>query len=78
MAQSIIRGSRDAIVSKTLQGDVFLAPHAEFIGLDAKKARLGKPGPNPFIDRAGYLSMVAAQEAAFDKALAAAQAKAKP
>lgn len=64
--------------AKTLQGDVFLAPHSEFIGLDAKKARLGKPGPNPFIDRAGYLSMVAAQEAAFDKALAAAQAKAKP
>lgn len=63
--------------AKTLRGDVFLAPHSEFIGLDAKKAKLGKPGPNPFIDRAGYLSMVANQEAAFDKALAAAQAKAK-
>lgn len=64
--------------AKTLEGDVFLAPHAEQMGLDAKKARLGKPGPNPFIDRAGYLNMVASQEADFNKQLAAAQAKAKP
>jgi metallo-beta-lactamase class B len=62
---------------KTLNGDVFLAPHAEQMGLDAKKARLGQRGPNPFIDRAGYLNMVAGQEAAFTKALATAQAKAK-
>jgi metallo-beta-lactamase class B len=64
--------------ARTLNGDVFLAPHAEQMGLDAKKAKLGQRGPNPFIDRAGYLSMVTAQEAAFTKALAAAQAKAKP
>jgi metallo-beta-lactamase class B len=64
--------------AKTLNGDVFLAPHAEQFDLPAKKAKLGQRGPNPFIDRAGYLSMVAAQEAAFTKALAAAQAKAKP
>jgi metallo-beta-lactamase class B len=64
--------------AKTLPGDVFLFPHAEFIGVEAKKAKLGKPGPNPFIDRAGYLDVVAKQEATFNKALAAAQAKAKP
>lgn len=63
--------------ARTFEGDVFLAPHAEQMGLDAKKARLGKPGPNPFIDRAGYLDMVASQEADFKKQLAAAQAKAK-
>ena len=64
--------------AKTLNGDVFLAPHAEQFDLPAKKARLGQRGPNPFIDRAGYLDIVAAQEAAFTKALADAQAKARP
>ena len=64
--------------AKTLPGDVFLAPHAEQMNLDAKKARLSQPGPNPFIDRAGYLALVSAQEADFNKQLAAAQAKAKP
>jgi metallo-beta-lactamase class B len=59
-----------------LDGDVFLAPHAEQFNMPAKWAKLGKPGPNPFIDRAGYLDLVASQAADFNKSLAA-QAKAK-
>lgn len=58
---------------KSLPGDVFLAPHGEFFGLAAKKARLGQPGPNPFIDRAGFEKLLDAQHAAFETSLAAAQ-----
>lgn len=63
--------------ARALQGDVFLAPHTEFFEMEAKRAKLAKPGPNPFIDRAGYLKLLNDQQAAFESALAAAQAKAK-
>jgi len=62
-------------IARSLPGDVFLAPHPEFFDAPAKQARLGKPGPNPFIDRAGYIALIDAQQADFEKQLAKQQAK---
>jgi metallo-beta-lactamase class B len=56
--------------AKTIQGDVFLAPHVEFFDLDAKLPKRGQGGTNPFIDRAGYLALINRQQAAFEGALA--------
>ncbi len=60
--------------AKAIRGDVFLAGHAELYDLAAKRARLANPGPNPFIDRAGYERLIDTQRATFEAALA----KAKP
>jgi metallo-beta-lactamase class B len=62
--------------ARSIPGDVFLAPHSEFFDAPAKQARLGQPGPNPFIDRAGYLRVIDAQQKAFEASLAKAKAKA--
>lgn len=62
-------------IARSLPGDVFLAPHPEFFDAPAKQARLGKSGPNPFIDRAGYLALIDAQQADFERQLARQQAK---
>ena len=59
--------------AKSIQGDVFLAPHTGFFGMTQKKAKLGQPGPNPFIDRASYERLLTSQGAAFERSLAAAQ-----
>jgi metallo-beta-lactamase class B len=55
--------------ARSLPVDVFLGSHGFFYGLtekyEALKAR--KPGqPNPFVDHAGYLAHVAAQEKRFE------------
>jgi metallo-beta-lactamase class B len=63
--------------AKSIQADVFFAAHSGFFGLAGKKARLGQPGPNPFIDRAGFERLLDGQQKAFEAALAAAE-KAKP
>ncbi|WP_340646161.1 subclass B3 metallo-beta-lactamase [Phenylobacterium sp.] len=60
--------------ARAIPGDVFLAPHSEFFDAPAKQARLGKPGPNPFIDRAGYLKVIDAQQKGFEASLAKAKA----
>ncbi|HQP21070.1 MAG TPA: subclass B3 metallo-beta-lactamase [Phenylobacterium sp.] len=54
---------------KTLKADMFLAPHAEQFGLDAKRAKLGQ-GPNPFVDPTELQTRVAASEADFRRDLA--------
>jgi metallo-beta-lactamase class B len=54
--------------ARTLPVDVFLGAHGVFYGLTEKYAALEsrQPGqPNPFIDHAGYLAHVAAQEQRF-------------
>jgi metallo-beta-lactamase class B len=54
--------------ARALPVDVFLAPHGSQYGLADKYARLESRGPgdpNPFIDRAGYLAHIDAQEANF-------------
>ena len=50
---------------RALPCDVCLGSHAEFYGLDEKYARLQKGGPNPFIDRPGYLAHLDLQEKNF-------------
>jgi len=62
---------------KTMRADVFLAPHAEQFGLAAKRAKLGQPGPNPFLDPAELPAAVAASETAFKADLARQQDAAK-
>jgi metallo-beta-lactamase class B len=62
--------------ARALPVDVFLGSHGTFYGLAAKYAALEKRGPgdpNPFIDHAGYLEHIAAQEQRFQKMLATQQ-----
>ncbi len=58
------------VLWKSIDADVFLAPHAEMFDLAAKRATRGPGKPNPFI-RPGELQAAAAEfEAAFNRALA--------
>ena len=61
---------------KTFDGDVFLAPHAEFYDMPGKKARLGQPGPNPFIQPGGFHAFAASLQTQFEAALVQQQAAA--
>lgn len=62
---------RTFATAPSIQGDVFLAPHAEFMDLWKKKRRLQQANINPFIDRAGYERLLASQQSDFASALAA-------
>jgi metallo-beta-lactamase class B len=62
--------------AKSLPGDLFLAPHTEFYSPASKRLKLGDPGPNPFLDRAGFEALVDSQHALFETAFAEAQKKA--
>ena len=62
---------------KTLKADVFLAPHAEQFGLEAKRARLKAGGANPFVDPGELARRVAASETDFNRELARQEARAK-
>jgi metallo-beta-lactamase class B len=60
--------------ARELPADVFLGSHGFFYGLEQKHAALAQRGPgdpNPFVDRAGYLAHVAAQERSFREKLQA-------
>lgn len=61
------------VTAKSIKADVFLAAHTGFFDFAAKKARMGQPGPSPFIDRAGFESLIDSQQKDFETALAAAQ-----
>ena len=50
---------------KTLPCDVFLGAHTNFYGEQEKYAKLGKSGPNPFIDPAGYPAYLDMMEKTF-------------
>jgi metallo-beta-lactamase class B len=66
--------------ARALPVDVFLGSHGTFYGLAAKYAALEKrkPGdPNPFVDHAGYLAHIAAQEQRFRKMLESQQGVAR-
>lgn len=55
---------------KTLQCDVFLAPHGSFFALDEKRSRWGKDAKtNPFIDPHGYRRFIATTERAYQEQL---------
>jgi metallo-beta-lactamase class B len=66
--------------ARALAVDVFLGSHGFFYDLAAKHERLANrtPGdPNPFVDRAGYLAHVSAQEQRFRTMLEAQRAAAR-
>ena len=56
--------------------DIFLAPHAEFYGLAAKRAKLAPGAPNPFIVPGEFETFIAKQKADFDVGLKDQDAKA--
>jgi metallo-beta-lactamase class B len=60
-------------VSRSLPCDVPLASHPGMYRLAEKYAKLGKGGPNPFIDPAGYRAELDLDEAMFHAVLAAQQ-----
>ncbi len=60
---------------KTIKADVYLAPHAEFFDLDAKRARMAPGKPNPFIDKGELARAIPPFEKAFDAALAAQEGR---
>lgn len=62
---------------KTLKADVFLAPHGEQFGLEAKRAKLKSDGVNPFVDPEELARRVTASEADFSRELARQEARAK-
>jgi metallo-beta-lactamase class B len=62
IADDYVRGFK---VLRSLPCDVFLGSHGRFYNLKEKYAKLGKGGPNPFIDHAGYLAHLDLQEKAF-------------
>lgn len=53
---------------EALQPDVWLAPHNEFYGLDAKLQRATKDGAKAWVDPEGYRKWVAAQKQRFESA----------
>lgn len=53
-----------------MKADIFLAPHAEQFGLEAKRTALKPGAPNPFVDPTELQKTVAASKAAFEKACA--------
>ncbi|HSS39550.1 MAG TPA: subclass B3 metallo-beta-lactamase [Polyangia bacterium] len=55
---------------RALPCDVFLGVHGSFFDLDAKRARMGARGPNPFIDPDGYRNFIAEAEQRFRAQLA--------
>ncbi len=58
---------------RSLPCDVPLASHPAMYNLEDKYAKLGKGGPNPFIDPAGYKAELDLVEAMFQAVLAAQQ-----
>ena len=52
-------------VLRSLPADVFVGSHTGFYQMTAKYARLEKGGPNPFIDPAGYKTLLDTSEKAF-------------
>lgn len=64
-------------VLKSLPCDVFLGAHGNYYGMEAKFAKLGKGGPNPFLDPDGYRAYVGERERTFRAELAKQTADAK-
>jgi metallo-beta-lactamase class B len=57
---------RSFAILRKLPCDIFLAAHGGFYDLAGKYARLGKGGPNPFLDHAGYLAYIDEREKSFN------------
>lgn len=52
-------------VLKSLSCDIFLGAHGSYYGMEAKYAKLGAGGTNPYVDPEGYKNYVADREKAF-------------
>jgi metallo-beta-lactamase class B len=52
---------------RALPCDVFLAAHPSFYDGESKYPKLGKPGPNPYIDPAGYAAYIDLKERQFNE-----------
>ncbi|MDZ4761634.1 MAG: subclass B3 metallo-beta-lactamase [Alphaproteobacteria bacterium] len=65
--------------AETMKIDMFLAPHPEFFGMAAKRARMAADSTkNAFADPAEFPVFIARQKADFEKQLAERMAAAKP
>lgn len=62
---------------KTIKADVFLAPHGEQFGMEAKRAKLAPGAPSPFVDPGELSRVIAQSEADFETQLAKQQKAAK-
>lgn len=60
-------------VLESLTPDIWLTPHNEVYGLEAKLAKAAKAGPAAWVDPEGYKKYVAAQKQAFTAAAAREQ-----
>ncbi|HKE96436.1 MAG TPA: subclass B3 metallo-beta-lactamase [Povalibacter sp.] len=60
-------------VLETLQPEIFLAAHASFFDLDAKRQRVAKEGVQAFVDPQGYARANAAKREFFEAQLAKEQ-----
>jgi metallo-beta-lactamase class B len=54
---------------RALPADVFLAPHAEFFDLAAKRERMKRGGPNPFVDAGELARFIQRSEQKFREVL---------
>jgi metallo-beta-lactamase class B len=61
--------ARSLALLASLHPDVFLGSHTGFFDLEGKRARVGKGGPNPFVDPEGFQAYVAERKKAFEKQL---------
>ena len=57
--------ARSFATLRKLPCDVFLAAHGNFYDLEGKYKKLQEGGPNPFIDRAGYMAYIELKEKQF-------------
>jgi metallo-beta-lactamase class B len=61
---------------KAMPCDIFFAPHGGQFAMAEKFEKLGKPGPNPFIDPSGLRTAVEQMQRAFEQQLRAEKAAA--
>ena len=66
---------RSFAILRKLPCDIFLAAHGGFYDLAGKYAKLGQGGPNPFLDRTGYLAYIDEKEKFFNAELARQKAQ---
>ena len=58
--------ARSFEILQALKVDVFLGGHTGFFNLEAKRAKLGQGGANPFVDPEGFQAYVAERKKAFE------------
>jgi metallo-beta-lactamase class B len=59
--------ARSFTILESLKPDVFLGSHTGFFDMEGKRARLGQPGANPFLDAEGFRAHVAARKRTFEE-----------